>query len=180
MRVIFAFAFVIFWMEGRVPKKILYEILWILWIDDFLLWIDELMKKWGSLDNWQSLRPITLWGRVKNQNWLIIKADNEYKETQSKQLFPPSGEAVLSPRHDLWAMFYDHARLLCTNSGARTFIGWKKLGHNLARILLECTLHTFANCICICTHLQIVFAFCLSISFAPMTHFLLKFANQKL
>ena len=64
--------------------------------------------------------------------------------------------------------------------GARTFIGWKKLGHNLARILLECTLHTFANCICICTHLQIVFAFCLSISFAPMTHFLLKFANQKL
>ena len=56
----------------------------------------------------------------------------------------------------------------------------EKLGHILARILLECTLHAFANCICICTHLQIVSAFCLSISFAPMTHFLLKFANQKL
>ena len=54
---------------------------------------------------------------------------------------------------------------------ARTFIGWKKLGHILARILPECTLHAFANCICICTHLQIVSAFCLSISFAPITHF---------
>ena len=168
-------------MEGRGPKKKYFMKFYEFY--ELMIFFYELMNWWKNgevliIDN--HCAPSHSEGVWKNQNWSIIKADNEYKETQSKQLFPPSGEAVLSPRHDLWAMFYDHARLLCTNSGARTFIGWKKLGHNLARILLECTLHTFANCICICTHLQIVFAFCLSISFAPMTHFLLKFANQKL
>ena len=48
----------------------------------------------------------------------------------------------------------------------------EKLGHILARILLECTLHAFANLICL--------HFCSSISLALITPFLLKFANQEL
>ena len=81
---VFVFAFVIFWMEGRGPKKIFYEILWILWIDDFILWIDDFMILWKNgevliIDN--HCAPSHSEGVWKNQNWSIIKADNEYKET---------------------------------------------------------------------------------------------------
>ena len=34
-----------FFLRDEFQKKIFYEILWILWIDDFLLWIDEKILK---------------------------------------------------------------------------------------------------------------------------------------
>ena len=66
---VFVFAFVIFWREGRGPKK-------------------NILKNGGGgepkyevliIDN--HCAPSHSEGVWKNQNWSIIKADNEYKET---------------------------------------------------------------------------------------------------
>ena len=82
---VFVFAFVIFWMEGRGPKKnILWNfmnlsILWILW--NFLKNGGGGEPKYEVLIIDNHCAPSHSEGVWKNQNWSIIKADNENKET---------------------------------------------------------------------------------------------------
>ena len=126
-------------------------------------------------------------GEWKNQHWLIIKADNECTETQSKQLFPPSGDAVLSP--ETWPVRFV---LWPSSASSHKFC---EQGHSLDRnwVTFKLTSYQSVHCICkficICTHCKLYLHFarianCICILFnnklCPTTHFLLKLVNQKL
>ena len=101
--------------------------------------------------------------------------------------FPRVAMLYCPPRHDRYALFYDQARLLRTNSVNKD-IHWTETGSHLSSHLTRvyiafANLSAFAriaNCICILHALQTVSAFCLTINCAPTTHFLLKLVNQKL
>ena len=135
-------------------------------------WFYDFMKKWGSLDNWQSLRPITLWGSVKKselinyKGWQWVQRDlvqttfsSEWRGGTVPETWPVSfvlwpGSA---PSHKLCEQ--GHSLDGKTGSHFSSHI----IRVHIARI---CKLY--------------LLAFCLSLSFAPITHFLLKSANQEL
>ena len=89
--------------------------------------------------------------------------------------FPRVAMLYCPPRHDRYALFYDQARLLRTNSVNKD-IHWIETGSHLSSHLTRvyiafANLSAFAriaNCICILHALQTVSAFCLTINCAPL------------
>ena len=91
-------------------------------------------------------------------------------------LFPRVAMLYCPPRHDRYALFYDQARLLRTNSVNKD-IHWIETGSHLSSHLTRVYI-AFAN---LSAFARIANYICIiSISFAPTTHFLLKLVNQKL
>ena len=136
------------------------------------------MKKWGrggtkiwSLDNWQSLRPITLWGSVKKSELINYKGWQGVQRASSPNNFPLWVTRRYCPRD----MTCKRCFMARRGSFAQTLWAVHLLdGKNwvtfLARISSDCTLHVFAN--------LYLLAYCLSISLAPITHFLLNLLTR--
>ena len=157
-------------MEGRGPKK---NILWNFmnfmnwwfyfmnwWFYDFMiLWFYDFMKKWGSLDNWQSLRPITLWGSVKKselinyKGWQWVQRDlvqttfsSEWRGGTVPETWPVS--FVLWPGSAPSHKFCEQGHSLDGKTGSH--FSSHIIRVHIARICkLYLHLHAFANCICI-------------------------------
>ena len=116
------------------------------WFSFMNWWIDE---KWESLDNWQSLRPITLWGRVKKSELINYKGWQWVQRDLIQTTFSSEwrGGTVPETRPVSFVLWPGSApsHKLCEQGHSLD----GKLGHILARISLECTLHAFANRICL-------------------------------
>ena len=93
--------------------------------------------------------------------------------------FPRVAMLYCPPRHDRYALFYDQARLLRTNSVNKD-IHWIETGSHFSLHLTRVHIARIFKLYLHLHALQIVSAFCLSINCAPTTSFLLKLANQKL
>ena len=155
-------------MEGRGPKKKKYFMKFYEFVN-FMNFM-KFFEKWGrggtkiwSLDNWQSLRPITLWGSVKKselinyKGWQGVQRDlvqttflSEWQGGTVPETWPVS--VVLwpgsAPSHKLCEQ--GHSLDGKTGSHFSSHI----IRVHIARI---CKLY--------------LLAFCLSISFAPITQF---------
>ena len=141
----------------------------ILWFYDFMiLWFYE---KWGSLNNWQSLRPITLWGSVKkNQNWSIIKGWQGVQRdlVQTTFLSEWQGGTVrdMTCKRCLWP------GVAPSHKPCEQYIHWmEKTGSHF-----ELAYHQIAHCT-YSLNLYLL-AYCLSIRLAPITHFLLNLLTR--
>ena len=85
--------------------------------------------------------------------------------------FPRVAMLYCPPRHDRYALFYDQARLLRTNSVNKD-IHWTETGSHLSSHLTRVYI-AFAN---LSAFARILF----NNKLCPTTHFLLKLVNQKL
>ena len=112
---VFVFAFVIFLEGGTRSKK---KIFWKMG--------EGGEPKYGFLIIEQSLRPITLWGSVINQNWSIIKGWQGVQRASSPNNFPLWVTRRYCPR-DMTCKRCFMTRLgsFAQTLWARTFIGWK-------------------------------------------------------
>ena len=180
MRVIFAFAFVIFfgWRDEFQKKYFMkfyefyelmiffYELMKKWGIDEKMgnWWKNgELMKKWGSLDNWQSLRPITLWGSVKKSELINYKGWQGVQRDLVQTTFPSEWQAGTVP--ETWPVSVvlwpgsAPSHKLCEQGHSLDGKTGSHFSSHIIRVHIAriCKLY--------------LLAFCLSISFAPITHF---------
>ena len=145
------------------------------------------MKKWGSLDNWQSLRPITLWGRVKKSELINYKGWQWVHRDLIQTTFSSEWRGCTVP--ETWPVSFV---LWPSSASSHKFC---EQGHSLDRnwVTFKLTSYQSVHCICkficICTHCKLYLHFarianCICILFnnklCPTTHFLLKLVNQKL
>ena len=138
----------------------------ILWFYDFMiLWFYDFMKNGGggtkiwSLDNWQSLRPITLWGSVKKselinyKGWQWVQRDSvqttfssEWRGGTVPETWPVSDVLwpCSAPLHKLWSK--DIHWVEETGSQFSSHLIRVHIAH-ICKLYLH--LHAFANCFCI-------------------------------
>ena len=145
------------------------------------------MKKWGSLDNWQSLRPITLWGRVTKSELINYKGWQWVHRDLIQTTFSSEWRGCTVP--ETWPVSF------VLWPGSAPSHKFCEQGHSLDRNWVTFKLasyqsvHCICKFICICTHCKLYLHFarianCICILFnnklCPTTHFLLKLVNQKL